>query len=61
MYSKKITAKKLCLKRYCGNDASHGTFSARKLFLLDNNAEVRPIRIGEVIRRIQKKHPRKSR
>ena len=61
MYSKEIAAKKLCLKRYCGNDGSHGTFLARKLFLLDKNAEVRPIRIREVIRRIQKKHPRKSR
>ena len=61
--------KKLCLKRYCGNDGSLGTFLACKLIPLDKNPWVRPIGIGEVIRRIPgravmttfKKHSRKCR
>ena len=52
VHSKEIMAKKLCLKRHCGNDGWLGTFIACKLFLLDKNAGVRPIWIREVIRRI---------
>ena len=40
-------AKKLCLKRYCGNDGSLEAFLACKLIPLDKNP-----RIGDVIRRI---------
>ena len=45
-------AKKLCLKRYCGNDGSLEAFLACKLIPLDMNSGVRPIWIGEVIRRV---------
>ena len=44
--------KKLCLKRYWGNDASLEAFLACKIIPLDKNSEVRPIETGEVIRRI---------
>ena len=47
-----LMAKKLCLKRYCGNDGSLEAFLACKLIPLDKNHEVRPTEIGEVIRRI---------
>ena len=47
-----LTAKKLCLKRYCGNDGSLEAFLACKLIPLDKNPGVRPTGIGEVIRRI---------
>ena len=47
-----LMAKKSCLKRYCGNDGSLEAFLACKLIPLDKNPEVRPIGIGEVIRRI---------
>ena len=45
-------AKKLCLKKYCGNDGSLEVFLGCKLIPLDKNPEVRPIGIREVIRRI---------
>ena len=47
-----LTVKKLCLKRCCGNYGSLEAFLAFKLITLDKNPGVRPIRIGEVIRRI---------
>ena len=52
MYSKEFMAKKFCLKRYWRNDEWLETFWACKLFLLGKNAGVKPIGIGEVIRRI---------
>ena len=45
-------AKKLCLKKYCGNDGSLEAFLACKLIPLDKNPELRNIGIREVIRRI---------
>ena len=44
--------KKLCLKRYCGNDGSLEAFLVYKRIPLDKNPRVRYIGIGEVIRRI---------
>ena len=44
--------KKLCLKRYCGNDGSLEAFLACKLTPLDKNLGVRNIGIGGIIRRI---------
>ena len=47
-----LMAKKLCSKRYCGSDGSLGALLACKHAPLDKNPGVRPIGIGEVIRRI---------
>ena len=47
-----LIAKKLCLKRYCGNDGSLEAFLACKLISVDKNPEARPIGIGEGIGRI---------
>ena len=47
-----LMAKKLCLKRYYGNDGSLETFLACKQITLDKNPAERPIGIGEVIKRI---------
>ena len=47
-----LMAKKLCLKRYRGNNGSLEAFLACKLIPLDKNPGVRPTGIGEVIRRI---------
>ena len=47
-----LMAKKLCSKRYCGNDGSLEALLACKHTPLDKNPGVRPIGIGEVIRRI---------
>ena len=47
-----LMAKKLCLKRYCGNDGSLEAFLACKLIPLDKNPRIKSIGIGEVIRRI---------
>ena len=52
MYSKEFMAKKSFLKRYWRNHEWLQTFWACKFFLLGNNAGVKPIGIGEVIRRI---------
>ena len=44
-------AKKLCLRRYCGNDGLLETFLACKLIPLHKNPGVRPVGIGEVTKR----------
>ena len=45
-------ARKLCLVCYCGEDGSLEAFLACKLIPLDKNPGLRPIGVGEVLRRI---------
>ncbi|KAG1654810.1 Down syndrome cell adhesion molecule-like protein Dscam2 [Nymphon striatum] len=44
--------KKICSKRYCGEDGSLEALLACKLIPLDKNPGLRPIGVGEVLRRI---------
>ncbi len=45
-------AKKICTKRFCGVDNSLEAFPACKLIPLNKNPGLRPIGVGEVLRRI---------
>ena len=46
-----LMAKKICLKRYCGNDGSLEAFLACKFFPLGKNPGARLIGIREIIRK----------